>query len=84
MAYLGGTSAIMKTPGILPNLTGRLGWFSWRSVYWTLQLTMRNRVNLTYSWVTIYFFGRDLNRVGDYSHPVARKKSDPIPTKEEK
>jgi len=84
MAYLGGTSAIMKTPGILPNLTGRLGWFSWRSVYWTLQLTMRNRVNLTFSWVTVYFFGRDLNRVGDYSHPVVRKKSVPDPTKEEK
>jgi len=77
MAYLGGTSAIMKTPGFLPNLTGRIGWFSWRSVYWALQLTMRNRVNLTYSWVCNYFFGRDLNRVGDYSHPVNRKKSGP-------
>lgn len=72
LAYLGGTSALYRVPsGLpLPNLTGLLGWFTWRSAYWSMQLSVRNKAMLAWNWVSNYIFGRDLTRVGKHSSPV--------------
>lgn len=72
LAYLGGTAAVYKAPGPIPNLIGCLGWFTWRSAYWSMQLSMRNRCHLAWNWCSNMVFGRDLNRVGMCSDPVNR------------
>lgn len=74
LAYLGGTAAVYKKPawlGPFPNLFGILGFFTWRSAYWSMQLSWRNRILLGWSWVFNYVFGRDLTRVGAQSSPAA-------------
>jgi len=72
LAYIGGTSALYKVPGFLPlpNFTGLLGWFTWRSAYWSMQLSLRNKAMLAWNWCANWAFGRDLTRVGRHSSPV--------------
>ncbi|CAD7955537.1 unnamed protein product [Amoebophrya sp. A25] len=72
LAYIGGTSALYRVPGFLPlpNLTGVLGWFTWRSAYWSMQLTWRNKAMLAWNWIANFLFGRDLTRIGRHSTPV--------------
>lgn len=72
LAYLGGTTAVYGAPKGLPKLTGFLGYFTWRSAYWSMQLSMRNRVMLAWNWTSNAMFGRDLTRVGRYSTPVPK------------
>lgn len=69
MAYVGGFNAIMsKIPGV-PNITGFLAFLGWRSVYWSLQLSIRNRFMIATDWVRTIVFGRDLTRFGPPSMP---------------
>jgi len=69
MAYIGGFNAVMsKIPGV-PNITGLLAFLGWRSVYWSLQLSMRNRVMIATDWMRTIVFGRDLTRFGPPSMP---------------
>ncbi|CAD7967020.1 unnamed protein product [Amoebophrya sp. A120] len=72
LAYLGGTSALYRVPSNLPvpHLRGLLGWFTWRSAYWSMQLSIRNKFMLAWNWISNYVFGRDLTRVGRHSSPV--------------
>jgi len=75
MAYLGGTAAVYKKPEWvpgMPNLFGILGYFTWRSAYWSMQLTMKNRIQLGWSWLFNAAMGRDLTRFGKHSAPAAR------------
>ena len=60
----------MPIVNMLPNFTGILGYFTWKSAYWSLQLSMRNRFMLTWNWFFNFWFGRDLTRAGRYSNPV--------------
>jgi len=70
MAYLGGHNALMShLPGI-DKLTGFLAFLSWRSCYWGLQLSMRNRYMLATDWIRTILFGRDLTRFGPASKPT--------------
>lgn len=64
LAYIGGTAALYRAPSPLPNITGVLGWFTWKSAYWSMQLSWRNRAMLTVNWFMNFAFGRDLTRVG--------------------
>jgi len=74
MAYLGGTSAVYKVPAeasqIVQFISGRLGYFTWRSVYWSMQLSWRNRIFLGWNWISNFLLGRHLTRVGKRSSPV--------------
>jgi len=69
MAYLGGFNAVMsRLPG-LNSITGFLAFIGWRSVYWSLQLSLRNRFMLSTDWLRTMIFGRDLTRFGPPSRP---------------
>eukprot|EP00391_Amoebophrya_sp_Ameob2_P004037 CAMPEP_0179004922 /NCGR_PEP_ID=MMETSP0795-20121207/13596_1 /TAXON_ID=88552 /ORGANISM="Amoebophrya sp., Strain Ameob2" /LENGTH=568 /DNA_ID=CAMNT_0020699283 /DNA_START=529 /DNA_END=2235 /DNA_ORIENTATION=+ len=77
LAYVGGTAALYRAPNPFPNLTGMIGYFTWRSAYWSMQLSMRNRMLLASDWFQRALFGRDVTRIGTHSNPtdVARTKS---------
>lgn len=69
MAYVGGFNAIVsKLPGV-PSFAGFLAFLGWRSVYWSLQLSLRNRFMLSTDWLRTLLFGRDLTRFGPPSSP---------------
>mmetsp|Transcript_9671 Transcript_9671/g.21578 ORF Transcript_9671/g.21578 Transcript_9671/m.21578 type:complete len:480 (-) Transcript_9671:79-1518(-) len=71
MAYLGGYNALLaKLPGLSNlSISGFLAFLGWRSVYWTLQLSLRNRFMLATDWLRTLLFGRDLTRFGPKSRP---------------
>eukprot|EP00811_Abedinium_folium_P032813 NODE_5828_length_1730_cov_17.812227.p3 GENE.NODE_5828_length_1730_cov_17.812227~~NODE_5828_length_1730_cov_17.812227.p3 ORF type:complete len:173 (-),score=70.31 NODE_5828_length_1730_cov_17.812227:664-1182(-) len=64
LAYVGGAHALAGKVPIIGKFTGRLGFFAWRSTYWFMQLSMRNRFMLATDWVRTMIFGRDLTRLG--------------------
>lgn len=66
MANLGGLGAVIKAP-VINRLTGFLAWVSWRSAYWSMQLSIRNRFMLATDWLGTSVFGRDLMRKGSIS-----------------
>merc|ERR1711879_576212 len=69
LAYVGSSRALMgQVPGI-KKLTGFLAFLGWRSVYWGLQMSIRNRFMITTDWLRTFVFGRDLTRFG----PVSKK-----------
>ncbi|CAD7961462.1 unnamed protein product [Amoebophrya sp. A120] len=70
LAYVGGTSALYRAPNPFPHLTGMVGYFTWRSAYWSMQLSMRNRLLLASDWMQRAVFGRDLTRLGLASDPI--------------
>lgn len=64
MAYLGGFKGMMTGLPGLSSLTGFFAFIGWRSVYWSLQLSLRNRYMLSTDWLRTLIFGRDLTRFG--------------------
>merc|ERR1719193_74002 len=66
MANLGGSGAVIKAP-VIQRITGYLGYLSWRSAYWSMQLSIRNRFMLASDWFGTMAFGRDLMRKGSIS-----------------
>lgn len=44
------------------NSTGWFTWALWRGVYFSRQVSLRARANLTYDWVNSWVFGRDMSR----------------------
>ncbi|CAD7971721.1 unnamed protein product [Amoebophrya sp. A25] len=82
LAYVGGTNALYRSPSkFLPNLTGKIGYFTWRSAYWSMQLSMRNRMLLAADWSKRLVFGRDLTRLGEASAPKHTDDAEPGPTR---
>ena len=83
MAYIGGDRAVMDmheegwwrvARKIIPNpvmerLGGFIAFLGWRSVYWGMQLSMRNRYLLLTDWMKSALFGRDLTRHNKPSRP---------------
>jgi len=70
MCYLGSTNALMASlPGV-DKMTGFLAFLGWRSVYWGLQMSLRNRYMLATDWTQTLLFGRDLTRFGRQSRPT--------------
>ena len=66
MAQIGGSSAVVDTPdtalGRTPKVSGFAAFLAWRGVYWSKQLSWRNRALLAFSWVRSGLFGRDISR----------------------
>eukprot|EP00928_Gymnodinium_smaydae_P053740 TRINITY_DN37667_c0_g1_i1.p1 TRINITY_DN37667_c0_g1~~TRINITY_DN37667_c0_g1_i1.p1 ORF type:complete len:480 (-),score=101.45 TRINITY_DN37667_c0_g1_i1:39-1385(-) len=69
MAYLGGFNSIMTGLPMAPTIRGFIAFLGWRSVYWSLQLSLRNRFMLSTDWLRTLIFGRDLTRFGPPSVP---------------
>lgn len=65
MAYIGGWNAIADLqagnrhwPG-----SGRLAWILWRSAYFVMTVSWRNRVLIPMYWFLAWLFGRDISRI---------------------
>ncbi|KAF9238109.1 FAD/NAD(P)-binding domain-containing protein [Melanogaster broomeanus] len=48
--------------GIKAKETGRLAWLLWRSAYFTMTLSVRNKILVPMYWFLNWIFGRDLTR----------------------
>lgn len=62
LAYIG-NSAAFDVKGY-SQAGGLLAMYAWRSVYWSMQVSMRTRFMLMLDWVKRGIFGRDLSKVG--------------------
>jgi len=69
MAYLGGQTAIMSSLPVVRRITGFFAYVGWRSVYWSMQMSLRNMYMLSTDWTRTLIFGRDLTRFGAASRP---------------
>ncbi|KAF7439955.1 hypothetical protein PC9H_000292 [Pleurotus ostreatus] len=66
LAYIGNWKAIYDRSGTGNNVmnkeTGRLAWLLWRSAYFTMTLSVRNKILVPTYWFLNWIFGRDLTR----------------------
>ncbi|KAG2228211.1 hypothetical protein INT45_011003 [Circinella minor] len=62
LAYLGNTAVGEFTWGY-KMIGGLYSMYLWRSVYWSEQVSMRTRMNLSLDWTKQALFGRDLSIV---------------------
>lgn len=64
LAYLGSENAIadlrIGKSGVVYE--GRLGYFFWRSVYFSWIVAVRNKILLANDWLKVQIFGRDISR----------------------
>ncbi|KAI8340440.1 pyridine nucleotide-disulfide oxidoreductase-domain-containing protein [Chlamydoabsidia padenii] len=66
LAYLGNTAVgefNTGTPGGFKMLGGLWALYLWRSVYWSEQVSLRTRLNLSIDWTKTAVFGRDISNV---------------------
>lgn len=61
LAYIGNSAAFDL--GGYGEAGGLLAMYAWRSVYWSMQVSMRTRFMLMLDWVKRGLFGRDLSKV---------------------
>ncbi|CAK5278386.1 unnamed protein product [Mycena citricolor] len=68
LAYIGDWRAIYDSPSqdkdhILSRAeTGRVAWLLWRSAYFTMTLSWRNKILVPMYWFMNWIFGRDITR----------------------
>ncbi|KAH6910700.1 nad(p)h dehydrogenase b1 [Coprinopsis sp. MPI-PUGE-AT-0042] len=69
LAYIGDWKAIYDRTdgngngdGVLSKETGRVAWLLWRSAYFTMTLSWRNKILVPFYWFLNWIFGRDLTR----------------------
>ncbi|KAF8513562.1 NDE1, mitochondrial external NADH dehydrogenase [Hysterangium stoloniferum] len=67
MAYLGDWRAIYDRSGTKSGLktkeTGRIAWLLWRSAYFSMTLSWRNKILVPVYWCVLFrIFGRDISR----------------------
>ncbi|KAK7053379.1 hypothetical protein VNI00_004005 [Paramarasmius palmivorus] len=67
LAYIGNWKAIydrsaVDKDGPLSKETGRTAWLLWRSAYFTMTLSVRNKILVPFYWFLNWIFGRDLTR----------------------
>ncbi|KAG5647435.1 hypothetical protein DXG03_009365 [Asterophora parasitica] len=66
LAYIGNWKAIYDRPGdqgqFMSKESGRLAWLLWRSAYFTMTLSLKNKILVPFYWFLNWIFGRDLTR----------------------
>ncbi|KAJ7135458.1 NDE1, mitochondrial external NADH dehydrogenase [Mycena crocata] len=65
LAYLGDWKAIYDNSGkdkIVSKESGRVAWLLWRSAYFTMTLSWRNKILVPTYWFLNWIFGRDITR----------------------
>jgi len=63
MTYVGGWSSIIQTEGGGGYMSGFLTFLTWRSAYFTMQGSWRNRFMSAFDWGRSWLFGRDITRI---------------------
>jgi len=61
MAYVGDWKALVDTPTKHKG-SGRLAWLFWRSSYFTMTVSWKNRILIPGYWFLTWIFGRDTTR----------------------
>ncbi|KAJ7177882.1 NDE1, mitochondrial external NADH dehydrogenase [Mycena filopes] len=67
LAYIGDWKAIYDNSGgkddkIISKESGRVAWLLWRSAYFTMTLSWRNKILVPMYWFLNWIFGRDITR----------------------
>ncbi|KAJ7594262.1 NDE1, mitochondrial external NADH dehydrogenase [Mycena floridula] len=66
LSYIGDWKAIYDRPGTDGSSStkdsGRLAWLIWRGAYFTMTLSIKNRIRVPFYWFLNWIFGRDLTR----------------------
>ncbi|KAJ7120957.1 FAD/NAD-P-binding domain-containing protein [Mycena epipterygia] len=66
LAYIGDWKAIYDNSGkddkIMSKESGRIAWLLWRSAYFTMTLSWRNKILVPMYWFLNWIFGRDITR----------------------
>ncbi|KAJ7777915.1 FAD/NAD-P-binding domain-containing protein [Mycena maculata] len=66
LAYIGDWKAIYDNSGkndkIINKESGRVAWLLWRSAYFTMTLSWRNKILVPTYWFLNWIFGRDITR----------------------
>ncbi|KAF8178088.1 pyridine nucleotide-disulfide oxidoreductase-domain-containing protein [Mycena galopus ATCC 62051] len=66
LAYIGDWKAIYDNTGkedkIMSKESGRVAWLLWRSAYFTMTLSWRNKILVPMYWFLNWIFGRDITR----------------------
>ncbi|KAK9475948.1 hypothetical protein V1514DRAFT_338343 [Lipomyces japonicus] len=60
MAYLGGWRAIMQ--GSNNEVKGRTAWLLWRGAYFSMSVSIKNKILIPVYWFANWLFGRDISR----------------------
>ncbi|KAI8100100.1 pyridine nucleotide-disulfide oxidoreductase-domain-containing protein [Halteromyces radiatus] len=64
MAYIGGSEALVDMSSVHQGAknSGRLAWLLWRSAYFSMSMSIRNRLLIPHYWLLTWIFGRDITR----------------------
>ncbi|KAK9239345.1 pyridine nucleotide-disulfide oxidoreductase-domain-containing protein [Lipomyces kononenkoae] len=60
MAYIGGWRAIVQGNG--GEVKGRTAWLLWRGAYFSMSVSIKNKILIPIYWFTNWMFGRDISR----------------------
>jgi NADH dehydrogenase FAD-containing subunit len=64
LAYLGGWTALADTGKAAGGgSSGRGAWLLWRSAYFTMTVSWRNKILIPVYWMVTWLFGRDIGRL---------------------
>lgn len=68
MAYLGGWRAVadMRIPSKdhhEQRISGRLAWLIWRSAYFSMAVSFKNKILIPMYWFLTWIFGRDISKI---------------------
>lgn len=61
MVYVGGWEAIADIG--TKEVSGRTAWLVWRSVYFSMAVSWRNKILIPIYWFTTWLFGRDITKL---------------------
>ncbi|PKC03973.1 hypothetical protein RhiirA5_449905 [Rhizophagus irregularis] len=64
MAYIGKKEAVVDMTPVSNKAieSGRLAWIFWRSAYFTMTVSLRNKMLIPMYWILTWLFGRDISR----------------------
>ncbi|KAI8337753.1 FAD/NAD-P-binding domain-containing protein [Chlamydoabsidia padenii] len=64
MAYIGSAEALVDMSSVHREAknSGRLAWLLWRSAYFSMSMSVRNRMLIPYYWLLTWSFGRDISK----------------------
>ena len=65
LAYIGASRALAQV-SVDEKLilgSGPIGFLLWRGIYWSKQVSWRNRILVTLDWIKAVLFGRDINNL---------------------
>jgi NADH dehydrogenase FAD-containing subunit len=63
MAYVGKWSAVVDLKSAKTSNSGRSAWLFWRSAYFTMTVSTKNKILIPMFWFLTWIFGRDISRI---------------------